>query len=42
MALFYEDLTYEDLVDWAGGQGVTRAKGSEVGAGGYRMPTRRS
>ncbi|MFB6638089.1 SUKH-4 family immunity protein [Streptomyces chartreusis] len=36
VALFYEDLTYEDLVDWAGGQGVTRAKGSEVG--GWRIP----
>ncbi|MGD1221707.1 SUKH-4 family immunity protein [Streptomyces krungchingensis] len=29
-------LTYEDLVDWAGGQGVTRAKVSEVGD--WRIP----
>ncbi|MFE4696365.1 SUKH-4 family immunity protein [Streptomyces sp. NPDC056738] len=36
MALFYEGLTYDDLVDWAGGQGVTRANGSEVGD--WRIP----
>ena len=36
MALFYEGLAYEDLVDWAGEQGVTRAKWSVVG--GWRIP----
>ncbi|MEU8711307.1 SUKH-4 family immunity protein [Streptomyces sp. NPDC048663] len=36
MALFYEGLTYEDLVDWAGERGVTRARSSEVGA--WRIP----
>lgn len=36
MPLFYEDLSYEDLVDWAGAQGVTRASRQMVQA--WRIP----